>query len=59
VRCSTAFFDGDERERRRRLGYIAANTGFGPGAILALTDVGVAFWTSCLSLHFEWVNKRT
>lgn len=49
----------EERDRRRRIGYIAANTGFGPDVILAMTTDEISFWASCLSLHFEWVNKQS
>ena len=41
----------------RRLGYLAANSGFGAAELLAMTSEEIAFWCGCLGAHFERVNE--
>ncbi len=42
----------------QRLGYLAANSGFGATELLAMTADEIAFWVGCLSSHFARVNEE-
>ena len=42
----------------RRMGYLAAHSGFGAVEIEAMTSAQVDFWIGCLSLHFAWVREQ-
>ena len=42
----------------RRLGYLAALSGFGEAEILDMNRDRVDFWVACLSRHFAWINEQ-